>query len=124
MIAVHLYGKLRRFAEDRDARSESIVRIAWEPDDTVSDVVRRIWIPFEELGSNLFVDGQYATLDSPVPDGARLGLFPDDMQLLYKWYFAPPKAARPSSRSAFLRPGPEDSAPGSGPSDASTKATA
>lgn len=92
MIDVHLYGKLRRFAEDRDARSESIVHVSWEANDTVADVVRRVGIPIEELGSNLFVDGQYAALDSPVPDGARLGLFPDDMQLLYKWYYRPKPA--------------------------------
>ena len=92
MIDVHLYGKLRRFAENRDVRSASIVPIEWEPGDTVSSVAARIGIPADELGSNLFVDGHYADLGSPVADGARLGLFPDDMQLLYKWYYRPASA--------------------------------
>jgi len=99
MIDVHLYGKLRRFAENRDARSESVIRVPWEPDDTVGAVAARIGIPIEELGSNLFVDGQYADLDSPVSDGARLGLFPDDMQLLYKWYYRPKPAEDAKSES-------------------------
>jgi len=99
MIEVHLYGKLRRFAESRDPRSASIVRAAWETGDTVGDVAARIGIPAAELGSNLFVDGQYAALDSPVPDGARLGLFPHDMQLLYKWYYRPKPAEDAKSES-------------------------
>ena len=100
MIEVHLYGKLRRFAEDQDVRSASILRVDWEHGDTVAAVVARLGIPIEELGSNLFVNGRYADLDSPIPDGARLGLFPDDMQLLYKWYYR----AEPGSASSKQDP--------------------
>jgi hypothetical protein len=89
MLHVHLYGKLRRLAADADPRSESIVDVAYCPGDTVGSVVARLDIPAEELGANLFVEGRYADLSSPVEDEARLGLFPDDMQLLYKWYFRP-----------------------------------
>jgi hypothetical protein len=92
MIEVHLYGKLRRFCPDRAANADSILRIPRIPGDKVSSVVARIGIPTEALGSNLFVNGTYADLESSVPEGARLGLFPDDMQLLYKWYFNPEKA--------------------------------
>jgi len=89
MLHVHLYGKLRRFAADADPRSESIVDVAFCSGDTVGSVAARLGIAAEELGANLFVDGRYADLASPVEDEARLGLFPDDMQLLYKWYFRP-----------------------------------
>jgi len=89
MIDVHVYGKLRRFAAHRDVQSVSIIHVAWQPQDSVRRVVGRIGIPIEELGSNMFLNGHYATLDAPVADGDRLGLFPDDMQLLYKWYFDP-----------------------------------
>ncbi|MGD9675199.1 MAG: MoaD/ThiS family protein [Candidatus Bipolaricaulia bacterium] len=92
MIDVHLYGKLRRFALSQAADSDSIVHLPRRDGDTVSSVVARLGIPETELGANLFVDGHYATLESPVGDGARLGLFPDDMQLLYKWYFRPREA--------------------------------
>jgi hypothetical protein len=89
MLHVHLYGKLRRFAASSDPRSESIAEVPHRPGDTVESVVGRLGISLAEIGANLFVNGQYADLASPVEDGARLGLFPDDMQLLYKWYFRP-----------------------------------
>ena len=89
MISVHVYGKLRRFAKNPDPMSESVMEIEWGPEETLGHVIDRLGIPRIELGSNLFVDGKYADLESPVADGARVGLFPDDMQLLYKWYFAP-----------------------------------
>jgi len=92
LVSVHLYGKLRRFAEDPDVRSESVVDAAWVEGNTVRDVAGRLGIPLEELGSNLFLNGRYVTLSARVPDGARLGLFPDDMQLLYKWYFDPSRS--------------------------------
>ena len=121
MIHVHLYGKLRRFAEERDARSDSIVSVPWRAGDTVEAIVERIGVPREELGSNLFLNGCYVTLESPVADGDRLGLFPDDMQLLYKWYFAPPPAAGPSSGSAAPNLSTDDLAPGSGKSQSGSK---
>jgi hypothetical protein len=83
---------LRRFAEKSDPRSESVVRLPWQPGDTVASVVERLGIPRKELGANLFVDGRYAARSSPVEDGARVGLFPDDMQLLYTWYFDPKRS--------------------------------
>ena len=126
MIAVHLYGKLRRFAEDRDARSDSVVSVPWREGDTVEAIAGRVGIPLEELGTNLFRNGRYGTLDSPVVDGDRLGLFPDDMQLLYKWYFAPPTptqaSASPNLRSAGLDSKAAGSASGSGKSEPSTGA--
>jgi len=62
--------------------------LPWQ-DDTVASVIERIRIPRSEVGSNLFVNGRYATLETRLADGDRLGIFPDDMQLLYKWYFDP-----------------------------------
>jgi molybdopterin converting factor small subunit len=58
-----------------------------EGDATISDIIRRIGIPPEELGRNIFLNGEVSTLDRKVRDGDRLGLFPDDMQLLYRQYF-------------------------------------
>ncbi len=89
MVSVHVYGKLRRFAAEADPRGDSVIAVPHAAGDTVCSVVERLGIPLDELGANVFVDGRYADLESPVADGARLGLFPDDMQLLYKWYFRP-----------------------------------
>jgi molybdopterin converting factor small subunit len=118
MIDLHLYGKLRRFAPDSDTRSKSVLRIGHESGDTVRSIVARLGIPLEELGSNLFVNGRYAMLGTPIADGDRVGLFPDDMQLLYKWYFAP------SSGSAAPNLRVDDSAPGLGKSGSGSEAEA
>jgi hypothetical protein len=115
MLAIHLYGKLRRFAADSAPTAASVVTMQHEEGDTVSSVVQRIGVPPGELGSNLFVNGRYASPGSPVSDGDRLGLFPDDMQLLYKWYFAP------SSGSAAPNLSTEDPASGSGRSKSGTE---
>ena len=94
MIEVHLYGRLRRFSPNAATTSDSIVAIPHASGDTVASTAARIGIPAEELGSNLFLNGRYATLETPVTDGDRLGLFPNDMQLLYKWYFASSPGSR------------------------------
>ena len=87
MIEVYLYGKLRRFAGEKDVTGDSIVRVSMERGETIEDLLRRIGIPLEEVGSNIFLNHQYSALSRTLKEGDRLALFPDDMQLLYKWYF-------------------------------------
>ncbi len=108
MVHVHVYGKLRRHAAATDPRAASVVQITHCPGDTVRAVVGRVGISLDELGANLFVDGHYADLETPVPDGARVGLFPDDMQLLYKWYFRPERSLDPRGEP---RPGETEEGP-------------
>ena len=88
MIEVHLYGKLRRFTDNQDPTRDSIIYTPVEEGNTIENVVRHIGIPLEALGSNIFLNGEYSALERTVKDGDRLGLFPNDMQLLYKWYFS------------------------------------
>ncbi len=88
MIEVHLYGKLRRFTDNQDPTRDSIIYVPVEDGDTIGDIIRRIGIPLEALGSNIFLNGEYSALERKVKDGDRLGVFPNDMQLLYKWYFS------------------------------------
>ena len=87
MIEVHLYGKLRRFTDNQDPTRDSIIYVPVKKGDTIGDVVRHIGIPSEELGSNIFLNGEYSALERKVKDEDRLGIFPNNMQLLYKWYF-------------------------------------
>ena len=111
MISVHLYGKLRRYSPNSDARAESVAVAAWSSGCTVADVAEQLGISRAEIGSNVFLNGRYATLDTLVADDDRLGLFPVDMQLLYKWYFAPTgssDSAAPSSSSATPKPNTGD----------------
>ena len=88
MIEVHLYGKLRRFTDNQDPTRDSIVYIPVEKGNTIEDIINHIGIPHKSLGSNIFLNGEYSALTRKVEDGDRLGVFPDDMQLLYKWYFS------------------------------------
>ncbi|MCW3988766.1 MAG: MoaD/ThiS family protein [Candidatus Bathyarchaeota archaeon] len=87
MIDVHLYGKLRRFTGDTNPRREAVLPMEARGEETISDIIRRIGIPPEELGRNIFLNGEVSALDRKVKDGDRLGVFPDDMQLLYRQYF-------------------------------------
>ena len=96
MINLHLYGSLRRYSDQPDPTAESVVRVPWYLGDTVATVAKRAGISSEDLGANLFRNGLYARQGTAVEDGDRLGLFPADMQLLYKWYFDP-EAHRPES---------------------------
>ena len=88
MIEVHLYGKLRRFTDNQDPTRDSIIYVPVLDGDTIGNIIRHIGIPLEALGSNIFLNGEYSALERKVKDGDRLGVFPNDMQLLYKWYFS------------------------------------
>ncbi len=82
MIELHLYGKLRRFTDNQDPTHDSIIYTSVDEGDTIEDIIRRIGIPLGTLGSNIFLNGEYSALGRAVRDGDRLGVFPNDMQLL------------------------------------------
>ena len=86
-IEIHLYGKLRRYAPNPDPRGDSILLLAGDGK-TIAQIVGEIGIDRKDLGTNIFVSGEYSDLEWMLHSGDRLALFPDDMQLLYKWYFA------------------------------------
>lgn len=88
-VEVHLYGRLRRFAPAREPTGESVASVPVQAGDTIVAVTERMGIPAEELGTNLFVNGRYVHPSHRVRPGDRIGLFPNDMNLLYRWYFAP-----------------------------------
>jgi len=86
-LSLHLYGKLRRFAAEQRPDADSIVPVPVREGDTIAAILQRVGVPLEEVGANVFLNWQYSALDRPVRRGDRLAVFPDDMQLLYKWYF-------------------------------------
>ena len=88
MLEVHLYGKLRRFTANPNPAEDSVVSAPVEEGNSIQDVLVRLGIPLREVGSNIFLNWQYSALNRRVQDGDRLAVFPDDMQLLYRWYFA------------------------------------
>jgi len=69
VFKARLYGKLRRFTDTQDPTCESVVRISVEDGDTIRDIIRCIGIPSEELGSNIFVNGEYSAVERKVKTG-------------------------------------------------------
>jgi len=86
MIEIHLYGKLRTHAPDKRPDAESIVELPPKGGDTVGTILERLGITPQDT-SNIFLNGELCLLSREIHDGDRLGIFPDDMALLYKWYF-------------------------------------
>jgi len=53
---------------------------------TISDILEKFSIEKNET-SHIFVNSVYAGFSKKVKDGDRVGIFPKNMSLLYKWYF-------------------------------------
>lgn len=85
-IQVRLYGKLRRYAQDQRADAESVVNVEYQPGETIGQVLAQLGIASEEI-SHVFLNGELSAPSRRVSEGDRLGLFPEDMALLYTWYF-------------------------------------
>lgn len=85
MIEIHLYGNLRRFAENPTIHAESIARVAWRKGDTVAAVLTRLGVDHAQEVSNIFINGtyHYRAREMRLNDGDRLGVFPRNMCLLY-----------------------------------------
>ena len=64
-----------------------MVEIQIEEGTSIRDILLQIGASIDEVGSNIFLNGEYSGLDRPVETDSRLGVFPDDMNLLYKWHF-------------------------------------
>jgi len=82
LIEVHLYGKLRQFSDNLDPARDSIIYVPAMNRDTIADIAHRIGIPREQIGTNVFHNGEYCTLERKVQDGDRVGLFPPDISIL------------------------------------------
>ncbi len=82
MVEVHLYGKLRRFSDNQDPTRHSITHIQAGEADTINDILRRIGIPRDEVGTTIFLNGRYSGLERKVKNGDRLGIFPDNMAMI------------------------------------------
>ena len=85
-MEIHLYGRLRRFATNRDVSQDSVIELPVEDGDSIESALRHIGIDPKET-SNIFLNGELSTLSRRVKDTDRLGVFPRDMALLYKQYF-------------------------------------
>ena len=86
-LEIHLYGRLRKYTENLDPRKQSVLRVDVVPGETIRMILERSKVPVEEVGTNIFLNGEYSNIDRVVEKDGRLGVFPDDMNLLYKWHF-------------------------------------
>jgi hypothetical protein len=86
-VEVHLYGKLRKYTQNLDPRKKSVETIELQGGSTIGDSLEELGIPLDEVGSNIFLNGEYSSLDRAIQEDSRLGVFPKDMNLLYKWHF-------------------------------------
>ncbi len=101
MVEIHLYGKLRRRAQD--TRVGQVMKVEPQPDETIASLLTRVGIPVDEIYHVFFNSKLLAThntmaawlgyrqvradpfdwnLSVPVKSGDRIGLFDEDMAAL------------------------------------------
>ena len=87
-ILVKIFGDLREKIEGFEVTNSLPLNLHIDSDDVnnVADILEKYGIEKEETG-HLFVNGIYSGFSKKVNDGDRVGLFPSNMKLLYKWYF-------------------------------------
>jgi molybdopterin converting factor small subunit len=87
-ILVKVFGDLRKKIEGFNAANSLPLNLHIESNgiNTIADILNKYGIEEEDTG-HLFVNGIYSGFSKKVKDGDRVGLFPSNMKLLYKWYF-------------------------------------
>ncbi|MFW5953166.1 MAG: MoaD/ThiS family protein [Candidatus Natronoplasma sp.] len=91
-IDIILYGDLKSKSDNTDGKTGSIGKKEIEKDglERISDILEHIGLDEDEV-SHIFLNRDYSAVEREVKDGDRVALFPKDMALLYKWYFAKKK---------------------------------
>jgi len=87
-ILVKFFGNLVRKVANKESENSSPldINISSEGIEYVADILKKFSIKESET-SHIFVNGVYAGFKKRVRDGDRVGIFPKNMGLLYKWYF-------------------------------------
>ena len=87
-ILVKFFGDLRKKVRDYKINGALPLTIELKSEgiNTVGDILKKYDIAPEET-HHLFVNSTYSGLNKKVNDGDRVGIFPKNMALLYKWYF-------------------------------------
>ncbi|MFX1495659.1 MAG: MoaD/ThiS family protein [Promethearchaeota archaeon] len=87
-ILVKFFGNLAKKVLRKESETFSPYNLEIEAEgiELVGDILKKYSIEETET-SHIFVNGVYAGFKKRVKDGDRVGLFPKNMGLLYKWYF-------------------------------------
>ncbi|MEJ2209550.1 MAG: hypothetical protein P8129_11005 [Anaerolineae bacterium] len=103
MVEIHLYGKLRRYAENARPRSDTVVFLDPGSVDSLDSLLKQLGVPADEI-NHIFVNAKLLAtrnrvgsfygypqsgpdlsrwdLDVTIADGDRIGLFGRDMAVL------------------------------------------
>ena len=103
MVEIHLFGKLRKYAQSSDPETDYVIRISPQSDETIALLLARAGIAIEDIHS-IFLNHKLLTarsgmarwighqrvrsdvfnwdLDIPANPGDRIGLFGRDMAAL------------------------------------------
>jgi hypothetical protein len=83
IINIHLYGKLRKLAENSGSTDESKIELSWNKDETLAHLINnRLNLSFDEIGEIFINHSPICKYDVIIPEGARIGLFAEGMYLL------------------------------------------
>jgi hypothetical protein len=103
MLEIHLYGKLRRYADEYRLAHNAVILLEPGPIDTVGSLLERMGVPVDEINHIFFNAKSLASrnrmasyygyqqsgsdlsgwdLNVAVGDGDRIGLFGRDMAIL------------------------------------------
>jgi hypothetical protein len=103
MVEIHLFGKLRRYAQNTDAGDDYVIKVSPRADETIESLLDRVEISIEDIYSIFFNRKLLAArsgmarwighrqvrtnpfdwdLNVPVKSGDRIGLFGRDMAAL------------------------------------------
>jgi len=87
LVFVYLYGKFRKKVPGYTVDGDCVLPLEAGNEETIASVLKRLDISQDEV-SHLFLNHQYSGLSRKVRDGDRLAIFPLEMKLIYRQYFA------------------------------------
>jgi molybdopterin converting factor small subunit len=86
-ILIKFFGDLaKKLQKEEDIKNPLNLEIESQGIEFVEDILKKYSIEKDET-SHIFVNGTYSGFKKRVKDGDRVGIFPRNMGLLYKWYF-------------------------------------
>jgi hypothetical protein len=82
MLEIHIYGTLKKKKDPKASFAEdSILYMPFVKDECIYQLLERLDIQLSECGE-IFCNGNVATEKTPIPEGARIGIFSTGMHLL------------------------------------------
>jgi molybdopterin converting factor small subunit len=86
-ILIKFFGDLaKRLQKEEEIKNPLDLEIESQGIEFVEDILNKYSIEKDET-SHIFVNGTYSGFKKRVKNGDRVGIFPRNMGLLYKWYF-------------------------------------